>query len=153
MTSGTSAASVLLATMPHVTIVYTSDEAILKGRDAQWYPDAWTIAMREGITGWRWLDLVLHELGHIVLGHPATCGNDFYDQRNEAEADLFAAVHRLPDLRAVGVEIATTRTHAHAARNLRTCHDYLEVRLANLTPEEHAFVDGIVWSVHEGRGA
>jgi hypothetical protein len=153
MTYGRSVPSLLLATMPHVTVGYTSDDDILRGRDARWFPDAATIAVREGLRGTRWHDAMLHELGHVVLGHPATCGNELYDQRNEAEADAFAAMHAIPDLQEMACQLGTAGSYAHAARNLGTCFDLLEVRLANLTTAERDEVEAIVWNIHEGIGA
>lgn len=153
MTYGRSVPSQLLASMPHVKVVYTRDEGILRGRDARWFADEFTIVAREGLRGTRWHDEMLHELGHVVLGHPSTCDNAFYDQRNELEADAFAAVHAIPNLDVMAIELATAATYGHAARNIGTCLDLLEVRLANLTSQERELVDGIVWSVHEGRGA
>lgn len=153
MTSGRSVPSQLLAAMPHVEVVYTSDDDVLRGRDARWFADVMTIAVRAGLRGTRWHDVMLHELGHVVLGHPSTCHNDFYDHRNELEADAFAAVHAIPCLDELGLQLATASTYGHAARNLGTCLDLLEVRLANLTSREREQVDGVVWSIHEGRGA
>jgi hypothetical protein len=153
MTYGRSVPSQLLATMPHVTVVYTADDDVLAGRDAGWFPAVATIAVREGLRGTRWHDAMLHELGHVVLGHPAACGNEFYDQRNEAEADAFAAVHAIPDLREMARQLACAASYAHAARNLGTCYDLLEARLVNLTTDERDEVEAIVWNIHEGIGA
>lgn len=153
MTSGRSIPSQLLAAMPHVTVVHTDDDDVLCGRDARWFPESYTIAMRDGLRGTRWHDVILHELGHVVMGHPASCGNDFFDLRNELEADVFAATHAIPDLREMARQLGTAASYAHAARNLGTCYDYLEVRLSNLTTAERDEVDAIVWNIHESIGA
>lgn len=153
MTGTLSIPSQLLLSMPHVEVVYTDDNDILRGRDARWFPESVTIAMRVGLRGTRWHDVMLHELGHVVLGHPGECGNEFYDQRNEAEADAFAAVHAIPDLQEMAKQLGCSSTYAHAARNLGTCYDLLEVRLMNLTTTEREAVEAIVWNIHEGVGA
>lgn len=145
--------SQLLAAMPHVRVDYTRDEAILRGRDGRWFPDVATIVVRDGLRGTRWHDAMLHELGHVMLGHPGECGNEFYDQRNELEADAFAALHAIPNLQEMARQLACAGSYAHAARNLGTCYDLLEVRLANLTTDERDVVDAIVWNIHEGIGA
>jgi hypothetical protein len=153
MSHGRSVPSQLLAAMPHVLVEYTADESILRGRDARWYPDVATIVVRDGVRGTRWHDAMLHELGHVMLGHPGCCGTDFYDQRREAEADAFAAVHAIPDLREMARQLGAASSYAHAARNLGTCYDLLEVRLANLTTAERDLVDEVVWNIHESIGA
>lgn len=142
----------MLASRPEVTIVYTRDDAVLKGRDARWFPRVDTIAMHGDLRGLSWRCAIMHELGHVVLGHPAGCDNAFYDQRNEMAADEFAARHLLPDLDAIGREIATTTTHGHAARNLGVILDLLEVRLKTLDEDEHRQIDRIVYAIQEGRG-
>jgi hypothetical protein len=153
MSQGRSVPSALLATMPQVLVEYTTDDDILCGREARWFPDVATIAVRTGLRGTRWHDAMLHELGHVMLGHPAACGDDFYDQRVEAEADAFAAKHAIPDLQEMARQLGTAGSYAHAARNLGTCYDLLEVRLANLTTQERELVEDLVWNIHEGIGA
>jgi len=153
MTYGRSVPSQLLAAMPHVRVEYTTDDEILHGRDARWFADVATIVVREGLRGTKWHDAMLHELGHVMLGHTGECGDELYDQRNEAEADAFAAVHAIPDVTEMARQLASAGSYAHAARNLGTCYDLLEVRLANLTTPERDVVDAIVWNIHEGIGA
>ncbi|GAA0189635.1 hypothetical protein GCM10008944_01230 [Cytobacillus oceanisediminis] len=143
----------VLAGMPDVEVVYTRDPAVLRGRQARWFPRVRQIAMHADLRGRRWRCDLMHELGHAVLGHPASCDNEFFDQRNELEADLFAAVALLPCLDTVARELATAGSYSHAAHNLGVIHDFLELRLRYLDADERRHVDRAVWSVHEGIGA
>jgi Zn-dependent peptidase ImmA (M78 family) len=143
----------LLASVPDVEVRYTQDQAVLRGRNAQWFPQHRIIAMRTDLRGKRWRCSIVHELAHVILEHPAPCGNDFFDQRVEAEADALAARILLPDLDVVARELAVTAHHGHAAAHLGVICDLLDVRLATLTAEEREHVDRVVWSVHEGIGA
>lgn len=149
----TNSARELLASVPDVEVRYTRDPALLKGRRAQWYPSHRIIAMHADLRGKAWRCSIVHELSHAILDHPAPCGNDFFDQRVELEADALAARILLPDLDVVARELATTAHHGHAAAHLGVICDLLDVRLATLTREERAYVDRAVWAVHEGVGA
>jgi Zn-dependent peptidase ImmA (M78 family) len=143
----------LLASMPDVTVRYTRDQAILKGSNARWFPRVRTVAMHADLRGRRWRSSIAHELSHAILDHPAACGDEFFDQRLELEADALAAKMLLPDLDDLARELATTCHHGHAAANLGIILDLLEVRLKYLTPAERRYLDAAVWAVHEGEGA
>lgn len=136
-----------------VSVIYTRNQRVLRGRNARWYPDRRVIAMHADLRGKRWRCSLMHELGHVVLNHPAACGNDFFDQRLEAEADEFAARVLLPDLDLVGTELATCGSYGHAATTLGVILDLLEVRLKTLTETERTYLNRAVWSIHEGVGA
>lgn len=143
----------LLASVPDVEVRYTRDQRVLRGRNAQWFPQHRIIAMHSDLRGKRWRCSIVHELAHAILDHPAPCGNTFYDQRVEIEADVLAALILMPDLDAIAQEIATTSHHGHAAAQLGVIYDLLEVRLSCLTADERAYMDRVVWSIHEGVGA
>lgn len=143
----------LLASLPDVEVVYTRDPDILKGRLARWFPRVRTIAFHCDARGKAWRCAAVHEIAHAVLGHPAACGNDFFDNQNEIDADRWAARVLLPDLDDVAREIATAPSYGAAAYNLGVILDLLEVRLANLSAFERHRMDRRVWAIHEGGGA
>lgn len=143
----------LLASIPDVRVVYTRDDAVLKGRLARWFPNVRTIAFHADARGKAWRCSAVHEIAHAVLGHPAACGNDFFDNQNEIDADKWAARVLLPDVDAVATEIASAASYGEAAYNLGVILDILEVRLQHLTPMERSRVNRRVWNVHEGSGA
>lgn len=143
----------LLASLPDVEVRYTRDQDVLKGRNARWFPRPRIIAMHADLRGKRWRCSIVHELAHAILEHPAACGNDFFDQRVEAEADALAARILMPSLDAIADELALTCHHGHAADHLGVILDLLEVRLANLNDFERRYVSRRVWSIHEGVGA
>ncbi|EFQ84757.1 hypothetical protein HMPREF0063_10098 [Aeromicrobium marinum DSM 15272] len=143
----------ILADMPDVRLEWTTDDRILKGRRARWFPGVRTIAMDASLSRMAARCSLMHELAHVVLGHGPACDNKFYDQRVELEADRFAARVLLPDLRAVATELATTSHHGHAARNLHVTRDLLEVRLHDLDAMERDGVLRSVASIQESCGA
>lgn len=143
----------LLAAIPDVEVVYTRDDAVLRGRLARWFPRVRTIAFHADARGKAWRCSAVHEIGHVVLGHPAACGNEFFDHQNEIEADKWAARVLLPNLAAVATEIASAASYGQAAYNLGVILDLLEVRLHNLSPDERKYVSRRVWNVHESVGA
>lgn len=136
-----------------VHLIWTDDESVLQGRRARWFPSHATIVMDKRLERRLARCSLAHELGHVILGHPAACGAEFFDNRNEVEADRFAARMLLPDLDEVATELATTSHHGHAATHLRVTRDILNARLADLTDEETRQVKRRVWSIHEGVGA
>lgn len=136
-----------------VALRYTRNPRILHGRAARYFPSKREIVAHADLRGKRWRCDIMHELGHHVLGHPAACGNEFYDQRVEAEADEFAARLLLPDLDLLGTELATCGSYGHAAATLGVILDLLEVRLRTLDGDEREYLDKVVWSIHEGVGA
>lgn len=142
----------LLASIPEVEVVYTRDDAILRGSLARWFPNERTIAFHSDARGKAWRCSATHEIAHAVLGHPAACGNEFFDNQNEIEADKWAARVLLPDLEKVATEIATAASYGQAAYNLGVILDLLEVRLHHLTDDERRHVSRRVWSVHDGCG-
>lgn len=143
----------LLAQMPDVELQWTSDQAVLKGRRARWFPRPRIIVMDKALKRRTARCSLAHEIAHVVLEHPAACDNRFFDQRRELEADRFAARFLLPDLAEVARELATASTYGHAAANLHVTLDMLEARLADLAPREHRLVSDLVCGVHEGIGA
>jgi len=143
----------LLASLPDVEVRYTRDQRILKGHNARWYPRPRIIAMHADLRGKKWRCSIVHECAHVILSHPAACGDDFFDQRVESEADELASRILMPDLEVVAHELATSCHYGHAADNLGVILDLLEVRLRTLTKAERATVSERVWAVHEGLGA
>lgn len=143
----------ILAQLPDVEVRWTRDQNILKGRRARWFPRPRIIAVDAGLRRTVARCSLMHELAHVVLDHPAACDNHFFDQRVEADADRLAARLLLPDVEEIAIELATTSTHSHAARNLRVTLDMLEARLEALTPTERSEISERVWNVHDGIGA
>lgn len=142
-----------LGNMPDVELIWSTDDAVLRGRRARWYPRSRRIVIDGRLRRLISRCSLAHELAHAALGHPEPCGNEFFDQRVEAEADELAARWLLDDLDQLSLELATTCNHGHAAANLRVTLDMLEVRLATLTAGERAYIERAVWNVHESVGA
>lgn len=143
----------VLASLPDVRLEWTEDQEVLEGRRARWFPGHRVIVIDSRLKRLKARCSLAHELGHVVLEHPTPCGSEFFDNRVEVEADQFAARLLLPDLDLLGIELATSVHHGHAASNLNVTRDILEARLAGLREDESRHLRRIVWDVHEGRGA
>lgn len=142
----------VLDTLPDVKLVWTNDDRVLAGARARWFPAASTIAVDSRLRRLKARCSLAHELGHVVLGHGASCGNELYDFRAELAADEYAARLLLDDLPTLIVEIATTSSHGHAAENLNVTRDILETRLSTMDPGESALVDELVREIQESGG-
>lgn len=142
----------VLERLPGIKLEWTQDEKVLRGRRARWFPAEQTIAIDSRLRRLKARCSLAHELGHVVLGHAASCGVDFYDYRAELAADEFAARLLLDDLGALSIELATTSHHGHAASNLNVTLALFDTRLSTLHPDEAAFINETVWEIHDGRG-
>lgn len=143
----------LLDRLPDVRVLWTDDERALKGKRARWYPKWNVIAIDKTMRRLKARCSLAHELGHVVLGHPESCGHEFYDQRIEAEADEFAARLLLDDLAEIAHELAISCNHGHAAHNLNVTLDLFEVRLFTLRPDEERYVRARVAELLDDVGA
>lgn len=143
----------LLAVMPAVQLVWTSNQAVLQGRRARWFPTEGAIAIDSRLRRLKARCSLAHELAHVVLGD--ACGGDggLYDDRRERQADEFAARLLLSDLDELARTISITCTDGHAARELNVTLDLYRTRLETLDQDEHAYIDAHVLSVHDGWGA
>lgn len=142
----------VLDALPEIKLVWTNDERALKGRDARWFPARKVIAVKASLRRLKSRCRIAHELGHIVLGHGASCGVEFFDLRAEEAADEFAARLLLDDLQMLATELATTVHHGHAANNLNVTLDMFDTRLRTLLPDEIAVVDSLVCEIQAGHG-
>lgn len=125
----------MLADMPDVELVWTTDDVLLDGAEAWWDPVVGVIYMDSRLKRLVSRCALAHELAHIVRGDEK-CDNEFYDQRRETAADRLAARWLLSDLDELALELATTDTTGHAAANLRVTMDILEARVDGLHPSE-----------------
>lgn len=143
----------LLADMPDVTLVWTSNQEVLRGRRARWFPTRNAIAIDNRMRRLKARCSLAHELGHVVLDH--ACGSDdsLFDYRQELAADEFAARLLLHDLAELAQTILVTCSDGHAARELNVTLDLYRTRLDTLRPEERRFVDTYVCDASEGWGA
>lgn len=141
----------LLATMPDVELVWTTDEDVLRGRRARWFPRSRRIAIDSRLRRLKARCSLAHELGHVVLEHDAPCGNEFFDYRAELAADEFAARLLLDDLDQLATELALACNHGHAASNLNVTLDLFETRLRTLLPDEVAAIDALVREIQADR--
>lgn len=142
----------VLAGIPDIELVWTTDATVLLGHRARWIPAASTIVIDSRLKRRLARCSLAHELAHVILEHPTPCGSEFFDHRVELEADAFAARLLLPDLNEIATELATACHHGHAATNLRVTLDMLQARLSGLTCDERREIQRRVWSVHEGGG-
>jgi Zn-dependent peptidase ImmA (M78 family) len=143
---------VVLDVYPDVRLVRTNDEKVLRGRDARWFPMPRVIVIKASLRRLTYRCRLAHELGHVVLGHGAACGDDLYDYRLELAADEWAARLLLDDLPRLIVELATTCNHGHAAANLNVTLDVLDTRLHTMDPGESSLVDELVREIQESGG-
>lgn len=130
----------MLAEMPDIELVWTSDDAFLDGADAWWEPGTRTIYMDSRLKRVVARCALAHELAHVVREDRCT-DNEFYDNRAEIAADRLAARWLLPNLDELADELASTSTLGHAAYNLRVTMDIMEARLAALHPSERHYLD------------
>lgn len=142
----------ILEDLPDIKLRRTSDDLALKGRRARWFPHRSLILVDSRVRRLVQRCSVAHELGHVVLGHGSSCGDDFYDYRAELAADEWAARLLLDDVPGLIIELATTENHGHAANNLNVTLSMLDTRLKTMTPDETALVDELVREIQEGRG-
>ena len=142
----------ILDRLPEISIRPTADDRALKGRRARWFPHRRLILVDSRIRRLVQRCSLMHEIGHVVLGHGASCGDNLYDYRLELAADEWAARTLLDDLPKLIVELATTCTHGHAANNLNVTLDVLETRLTTMDPGEAALVDELVREIQESGG-
>lgn len=143
----------LLADMPDVELVWTSNPRVLQGRRARWFPTKNAIAIDNRLRRLKARCSLAHELGHVVLGH--TCGTEdnLFDYRRELAADEFAARLLLSDLAELARTIVLTCSDGHAARELNVTLDLYRTRLDTLRPDERRWVDDRVSQASEGWGA
>lgn len=142
----------VLEDLPDIKLRRTSDDLALKGRRARWFPHRSLILVDSRVRRLVQRCSVAHELGHVMLGHGASCGDEFFDYRAELAADEWAARLLLDDVPTLIIELATTHNHGHAANNLNVTLDLLETRLRTMTPDEAALVDELVREIHESGG-
>lgn len=138
--------------LPKIKIRPTADDRALKGRRARWFPHRNLILVDSRVRRLIGRCSLAHELGHVILGHGASCGTELYDYRAELAADEWAARTLLDDVPTLIVEIATTANHGHAANNLNVTLDLLEMRLRTMDPSEAALVDELVREIQESGG-
>lgn len=142
----------ILEDLPDIKLRRTADDLALKGRRARWFPHRSLILVDSRVRRLIARCSVAHELGHVMLGHGASCGHDFFDYRAELAADEWAARLLLDDVPTLIIELATTHNHGHAANNLNVTLDLLETRLRTMTPDEAALVDELVREIQESGG-
>lgn len=143
----------LLTAMPDVQLVWTSNQEVLRGRRARWFPGKNAIAIDSRLRRLKARCSLAHELGHVVLGHPCGGEGTLFDYRRELAADEFAARLLLHDLDELARTIVVTCSDGHAARELNVTLDLYRTRLDTLREEEFAYISEHVTTVRDGWGA
>lgn len=143
----------LLAALTGVTVHYTDDQRVLRGRRGRWFPGPREIVIDKRLRRLKSRCALAHELAHAVLNHGPCGGGDLYDYRRELAADEFAARLLLDDVDRLADVLAHAVHRGHAASELNVTVDLLDTRLAGLTDIEHEHIAERLAAVREMAGA
>lgn len=116
-------------TLEHVT-------TLPKGRWGETVFEERKILLAKGINQHERRSTLAHELEHVARGEVP----DQYRPREEATVNRIAARKLLPDIKAIGDELAWARSIDEAAFELWVDPETLTTRLATLHPAERAYL-------------
>ena len=124
--------------MPDVDIMWSTDEELLQGGDAWWYPDRRLIVMKSGLRQVSRRCALAHELAHIVHGD-RPCATSWHDSVQERAADRTAARWLMPIDRFADV-VRWAASPGEAAGELWVTLHLFNVRCDSLHPAERHYL-------------